>query len=307
VSLSGGSNLSQMHKRFRIKTLPTGAAMLNVACGTITHRQWNNIDFSPYAALAKRPKIARFLYRAGLLSEVRWNRLMRLDPDIVQWDLRKGLPYAAASFDVVYHSHFLEHLSRSHGIELLKECWRVLKPNGLLRIAVPDLNCLIADYCATEDDPIRHEKAIEALLDQMVRKEAVGPAQQKGLMRFVERIVRGNPDQTGERHLWMYDQVSLSATLTVLGFVDCSVHTAITSSVPGWHEFQLDADENALPYKPESLYLEALRPGIEPGDIGNLSRTFGIDANRGDRNGTGSHNAPSLVVGTRGTIDAKQR
>lgn len=232
--------------------------MLNIACGTITHPLWNNIDFSPYAALAKRPILARLLHRLGLISEVRWSRLLRVDPDIVQWDLRKGLPYPNESFDVVYHSHFLEHLPRSAVPEFLKECRRVLKPCGVLRIAVPDLRYLVADYSATEDDPVRHEQAIEALLDQMVRKEAVGPAQQKGLMRAVERIVRGSPDKTGERHLWMYDHVSLKRVLMSLGFDDCTVRTAVTSSIIRWHEFKLDADDNGIPYKPESLYMEAI-------------------------------------------------
>lgn len=282
-----------MQSRFPIKTTPGGVAMLNVACGTITHPLWNNIDFSPYASLAKRPNFAAFLRKIGLISEVRWKRLQQVDPDIVQWDLRKGLPYPSASFDVVYHSHFLEHLTRADAVEFLKECRRVLKVNGILRIAVPDLQYLVADYCATAHDAVRHEKAIEALLDQMVRKEAVGPSQQKGMMRVIERIVRGSPDKTGERHLWMYDHVSLTHTLMALGFVDCMVHSAVTSQVAGWSDFQLDADKSGTPYKPESLYLEATYRGTPDSTPGRPR----VSEHFADLVGQGAHD--TLTAGSR--------
>ena len=54
-------------------------------------------------------------------------------------DLRKGIPFTDASADNIFSSHFLEHLSRSDGCQLLTECYRVLKPGGTLRVGVPDL------------------------------------------------------------------------------------------------------------------------------------------------------------------------
>lgn len=58
---------------------------------------------------------------------------------IISHDLSKGIPFAAQTFDVVYHSQLLEHFSREEGSQLTQECFRILKPRGIVRIAVPDL------------------------------------------------------------------------------------------------------------------------------------------------------------------------
>lgn len=42
------------------------------------------------------------------------------------------------SVDVIYSSHFFEHISSTRGLVLLQDCYRVLIPRGLIRIVVPD-------------------------------------------------------------------------------------------------------------------------------------------------------------------------
>lgn len=61
-------------------------------------------------------------------------------------DLRNGIPADDNSLDLVYHAHMLEHLSYIDGINFIKECYRVLKPNGTMRILVPDLELWINAY-----------------------------------------------------------------------------------------------------------------------------------------------------------------
>lgn len=234
--------------------------MLNVGCGPVTHLQWNNIDFGPYALLARHRRVAALLHRCGVITELRWERLGGIDPAIVRWDLRNGIPYLTSTFDVVYHSHFLEHLRRRHAPGFLKECRRVLKSGGVLRVVVPDLAYYFCQYEQSMHDPIAHGQAIEALIDQMVRDKATGPNEQKGALKFIEKLIRGGAEKAGERHLWMYDAISLKTLLMDLGFVNCTVQSAVTSVIPGWKEFRLDADGDGIPRKPESLYMEAVRP-----------------------------------------------
>ena len=67
-----------------------------------------------------------------------------------QIDVRMGLPTQDASVTHIYTQHGLEHLERADGVALLRECQRVLKPGGLLRISIPDLDTLVKKYQAND-------------------------------------------------------------------------------------------------------------------------------------------------------------
>lgn len=61
-------------------------------------------------------------------------------------DLSQGLPFPNNSATYVFHEHLIEHLTRKEGLFLTKEIFRVLKKNGVLRVAYPDLDQAITDY-----------------------------------------------------------------------------------------------------------------------------------------------------------------
>jgi predicted SAM-dependent methyltransferase len=89
---------------------------LNLGCGQRFHKDWTNIDFvsnSPY---------------------------------VQAYNLLQGIPFEDNAFEVVYHSHVLEHFSKADGKKFIQECYRVLKPNGIIRIAVPDLEQIAKEY-----------------------------------------------------------------------------------------------------------------------------------------------------------------
>jgi SAM-dependent methyltransferase len=133
-------------RRLAVKRLEDGRAMLNLACGARCPRAWNNVDFSPLVRLARHTRLARAFHALHLVSDPRYERLGRTDPDVICWDLRRGIPFEDGTFDVVYHSHFLEHLERNAARRLLDECRRVLRHAGILRLVVPDLETLCRDY-----------------------------------------------------------------------------------------------------------------------------------------------------------------
>jgi SAM-dependent methyltransferase len=124
---------------------------LNVGCGNHFHPAWANVD-------------------------------LQARPGVIEHDLRTRLPFAEASFEAVYHSHVLEHLSRADASRLLKECARVLRPKGILRVVVPDLEVIARLYLkyldlALQDDPeaaAAYDWIILELLDQMVRTRSGG-------------------------------------------------------------------------------------------------------------------------------------
>jgi SAM-dependent methyltransferase len=263
--------------------------MLNVGCGTRTHRAWNNLDFSHYARLAPHPRLARFLNAIGVLSAVRYRRLLSLDPEIINWDLRKGIPFPDECFDVVYHSHVLEHLDRQHAPGFLIECRRVLKPNGVIRVAVPDLEALISAYRATlpageENGALleAHEAAVERLLEQMVRQEPFGAGRQHPIVEKLERAVRGDARRVGELHRWMYDRYTLRASLESAGFAEITLEDPCTSRIHAWDQFGLDANPDGSPYISGSLYAEGVNPQAD----------FSVSAGR-DRQASGTRQSPS--------------
>lgn len=89
---------------------------LNLGCGTRFNTQWINVDF----------------IEAG--------------NGVIVHNLLDGLPFDDNTFEVVYHSHVLEHFPKGDALKFIKECYRVLEPNGIIRIAVPDLEQIVANY-----------------------------------------------------------------------------------------------------------------------------------------------------------------
>jgi predicted SAM-dependent methyltransferase len=61
-------------------------------------------------------------------------------------DLRNGIPLNDNSVSVIYSSHMLEHIPYSQLMPFLKECRRVLKPDGQLSVCVPNARNYIQAY-----------------------------------------------------------------------------------------------------------------------------------------------------------------
>jgi len=55
------------------------------------------------------------------------------------------------SVDLIYNCHVLEHFRRNDMEKVLKEWYRILKPGGILRIAVPDFEKLVEVYLKYKD------------------------------------------------------------------------------------------------------------------------------------------------------------
>lgn len=125
--------------------------LLNTACGQRYHKDWINIDFYSDSNIVKK---------VNILS---------------------GLPFESNSMDAVYCGHFLEHIDTEEGKIVLNEIYRVLKPNGVIRIVVPDLENICKEYLkilelaiGNEDYLKEYEWTTIELLDQMVRNNRGG-------------------------------------------------------------------------------------------------------------------------------------
>jgi ubiquinone/menaquinone biosynthesis C-methylase UbiE len=67
-------------------------------------------------------------------------------------DALKPFPYPDNSFSGVFCSHVLEHIEFSAVPQLFREVLRVLRPSGILRVAVPSLELAIGQHRADSPD-----------------------------------------------------------------------------------------------------------------------------------------------------------
>ncbi|MGV3774794.1 MAG: class I SAM-dependent methyltransferase [Verrucomicrobiales bacterium] len=126
--------------------------LLNLGCGSCFHRDWVNLDFMSSSA------------------------------DVIPFDLRKPLPISDQSAAIVYHSHVLEHFRPEDARRFLKECHRVLKPGGMMRVAIPDLEMIARLYLQNLEQAAngdreaehRHKWMTIELVDQLSREQSGG-------------------------------------------------------------------------------------------------------------------------------------
>lgn len=64
---------------------------------------------------------------------------------------------------------------------------------------------------------------------------------------------------SGEVHQWMYDRYSLRSVLEKSGFQSVHALSPVDSGIEGWAQYQLDADQNGMAHKPDSMYLEGTK------------------------------------------------
>jgi SAM-dependent methyltransferase len=137
----------------RLKRIQPGSLrLLNFGCGTTFHPTWVNLD----AASAV--------------------------PGVIEHNLRHRMPFSDDSFDAAYGSHILEHFDPQGGMRLLYECRRVLRPGGILRLVVPDLEAITRLYLdaleeakkGDRDSVFRYDWALIELYDQAVRSTSGG-------------------------------------------------------------------------------------------------------------------------------------
>lgn len=255
---------------------------------------------------------------------------------VIAHNLTQGIPFPDETFDLVYHSHLLEHLPKSKAESFLRECFRVLRRQGILRVVVPDLEETVRTYLnliegarsGSEKSAADYEWILLEWYDQTVRNQSGGDmaaylsqeklvnedfilqrcgrefksmidflrqqgkeidslpqesgkiiATLKHIYRFLrypnyrrESLIKsllgkeytaleiGRFRQSGEAHLWMYDSYSLTQLLKKCGCENIVQRTATESYIPDWSIFNLDTETDGTIYRPNSLYIEAMKP-----------------------------------------------
>ena len=61
-------------------------------------------------------------------------------PARIHLDVTRPFPVADGVFNYIYTEHLIEHLTREQASHMLRECHRVLKRGGVLRVVCPDFD-----------------------------------------------------------------------------------------------------------------------------------------------------------------------
>jgi predicted SAM-dependent methyltransferase len=154
-------------------------------------------------------------------------------------DIRKKLPFDNASVRGIFCEHFLEHLDYTEEVpHFLSECYRVLKPGGVIRIIVPDAEKYLRGYAAGGWKELSR-----------VRKLSEGQRDPAGFsyntrMELVNEIFR-----QGGQHKFAYDGETLEFLLRRYGFQGVKKQEYLKSLMP---ELCIDQEGRAS----ESVYVE---------------------------------------------------
>ncbi len=153
--------LGRAHANQRIAPPPNEVVKVNLGCGMSVAPNWLNIDGSLNAWIAGKPAwLHPLAYRLSgaknFYSQQFYCETLR-NNNFVHHNFVYGIPLADKSADYIYSSHFLEHLDRDSGRKLLRECLRVLKPGGVVRIGVPDLEHAWEMYRSGDKDRMLHD------------------------------------------------------------------------------------------------------------------------------------------------------
>lgn len=110
-------------------------------CGFCAPRGWKNLDASPTLRFEKLPILGR-LYTKNKT---------RFPKNVEYGDIVKGLPIPAGCCSGIYASHVLEHLALDDFRIALKNTRILLRPGGVFRFVVPNLETLALAYINSDE------------------------------------------------------------------------------------------------------------------------------------------------------------
>gem|GEM_PF-894112 len=219
----------------------TNRILLNVGCGKQRPANWINTDCSINAQL-QRIALLRWLL-VKCLGKTEYAK-----SNVRFMNLNRAWPFQTASVDVVYGSHVFEHLNRTAARLFLEESRRVLRQDGVIRLAVPDLHALCENYI--KNFQTGDSSAANKLLTVVNMHQDGAYGNKHSLVERWLHAWQGYPHQ----HKYMYDQLSLAILLEEVGFRRISAKCYADSElIPEIREVEATAEGVA------AIYLEAMR------------------------------------------------
>ncbi len=161
-------------RKIRSYLAGTGEKKLVLGCGSSILQGWLNADFEP------------------------------VSDEVVYLNVTVPFPFPDGVFECVFSEHMIEHISYADAQFMLRECLRVMKPGGRIRISTPNLQFLF-DLYRSDKSPLQQEY-IQWSANRWGAKE-----QDTHIINFYVR-------EWG--HCFIYDEKALREALEEAGFTD---------------------------------------------------------------------------------------
>jgi predicted SAM-dependent methyltransferase len=149
---------------------------LHIGCGFNLIDGWLNSDYQPYPT------------------------------NTLRLDATQTFPIEDNQFDYIFSEHMIEHLEYAGGSSMLKECFRVLRKDGTIRVSTPDLPFLLDLY--RSDKSQQQIEYIQWATDNFV------PDTDYDDIFVINNFVRA------WGHMFIYDEKTLRSSLAKAGFTN---------------------------------------------------------------------------------------
>lgn len=213
-------------KKNRIIEPKSDLVKVNLGSGLTVAPGWINIDADFNVLMSGMPKfIKRYIYKKtgakNWYTEQQFLDTLEKNT-FYHHRIDYGIPFHDNSIDFIFTSHFLEHVYREDAVKILEDSLRALKPGGIIRVSIPDLDIAI----------------------EMVREGKYN----EGLELF---FVDSKSDQYSKHH-YLYNFEMMRKIMTDIGYTDvikCNFQEGRTPDIN-----ILDCREDV------TLFLEAKKP-----------------------------------------------
>jgi len=163
-------------------------------------------------------------------------------------NVAREFPVPDGAFEYVYSEHMIEHLPYAAGLNMLRESFRVLARDGKLRLVTPDFAFLKALH-----DPKKTDLQNAYLAWSYEHWLNSGPAEN------LEMFVINNFFRAWG-HMFIYDEITLTAALKATGFTDIKRCALNCSQDPVFCGLEHDSRMPEGFLNLESMVLEATKP-----------------------------------------------
>ena len=155
------------------------------------------------------------------------------DPTVLHLDATNRFPLSDESFDLVFSEHMIEHIAYPESCQMLRECFRVLRSGGKIRISTPDLKFLIELYS-------NDKSAVQADYIKWSKESFASWAIEATDTFVINNFVRD------WGHCFIYDEKTLRGSLQDAGFqsiVRCALQESTTPELRNLeHETRMPPD-----------------------------------------------------------------